>query len=121
MLSLAAAGRFDQRILWARVRGEVAELHRLATLVRLAARHVGLSVEERPYQPHVTLAVARGDVDLKPAVAERARLESSPWTIGEFRLMRSRNNVDPNGCAPRYETLATWPILPLAPDGSWSR
>lgn len=110
-LAVASAGRFGHRVLWAAVRGDMAELHRLASLMRAAAQSVGLSTEERPYQPHLTLAITDGDVDLGPAVAALASFESSPWAVGELRVMCSRWAVGPSHSPPLYETLGTWPII----------
>jgi len=108
-LSVASAGRFDHRVLWARVRGELAALERLAASVRAVAGGVGLPTEDRPYRPHLTLARADGDVDLSAMVTALAGFESSPWLVDALCLVRSRWGVDPRG-SPLYETMATWPM-----------
>src|ERR1700754_212487 len=59
-LSVGAAGRFGDRVLWMRVHGEIDGLRQLAASVRFAARRARLSVEDRPYRPHLTVARGRG-------------------------------------------------------------
>jgi RNA 2',3'-cyclic 3'-phosphodiesterase len=104
-LALAGAGRFDGRVLWAGVAGEVPALSRLAAAVAAAARRSGIAVEERRFRPHVTLARSREPVDLRPAVAALAGYAGSPWQADRVRLVRSVL-----GPAPRHEELASWPL-----------
>jgi 2'-5' RNA ligase len=108
-LSLGSAGRFGNRVLWTRVRGDTEALRRLAEAVRAAARRARLPVEDRPYRPHLTLARARTEVDLRPMVASLAEFASSPWTAERLHLVRSELGAGPDGTA-RYVSQASWPL-----------
>ncbi|MEV6600288.1 RNA 2',3'-cyclic phosphodiesterase [Actinoplanes sp. NPDC051346] len=93
-LRLRGGGGFNGRVTWAGVDGELGDL---SADVRAAARSVGLSPDDRPYTPHLTVAYAHDD-------ALRQTLESyagSPWTLDEFALVR----VEPDGA---YTTLRAW-------------
>jgi 2'-5' RNA ligase len=109
VLSLGGAGRFGNRILWIRVRGDTDRLRRLAASVRASARRTRLSVEERPYRPHLTLARARDGADLRRAVAAMAGFEGRAWTVDELHLVCSHLGAGPGGTA-RHETHASWPL-----------
>jgi RNA 2',3'-cyclic 3'-phosphodiesterase len=109
VLSLGGAGRFGNRVLWIRVRGENDRLRRLAASVRAAARRARLPVEDRPYRPHLTLARARDGADLQPAVAALGRFEGRAWTVDELHLVCSHLGAGPGGTA-RHEPRASWPL-----------
>ena len=111
-LSLGSAGRFGNRVLWTGVRGDIDALRRLAEAVRAAARRARLPVEDRPYRPHLTLARARTDVDLRPSVTTLAEFASSPWTAEHLHLVRSQLGAGPDGTA-QYVAQASWPLGPL--------
>lgn len=104
-LALAGAGRFDGRVLWAGVAGDVPALSRLAAAVAAAARRSGIAVEERRFRPHVTLARSREPVDLRPAAAALAGYAGPSWLADRVRLVRSVL-----GPAPRHEEVAFWPL-----------
>lgn len=108
-LSLGGAGRFGNRVLWIRVRGETDRLRRLAVSVRAAARRARLPVEDRPYRPHLTLARARDGADLQPAVAALSGFEGRVWTVDELHLVCSHLGTGPGGTA-RHESHASWPL-----------
>ncbi|WP_028925849.1 RNA 2',3'-cyclic phosphodiesterase [Pseudonocardia acaciae] len=108
-LELGAGGRFGDRVLWARVRGDTDRLRKLAASVRAAARRVKLPVEDRPYRPHLTLARANGTADLRPAVTGLANFEGSPWTASELHLVRSRLAAGP-GRTSLYDSVERWPL-----------
>lgn len=108
-LSLAGAGRFGQRVLWTRVHGDVDRLRRLAASVRAAARRSRIAVEDRPYRPHLTLARARGDADLRPAVTALGGFAGRAWTARELHLVRSRLGAWPDGRA-HHEPVQSWPL-----------
>jgi 2'-5' RNA ligase len=108
-LSLGGAGRFGNRVLWIRVRGETDRLRRLAVSVRAAARRARLPVEDRPYRPHLTLARARDGTDLQPAVAALGWFEGQAWTADELHLVCSHLGAGPGGTA-QHEPHASWPL-----------
>jgi 2'-5' RNA ligase len=113
-LSVGAAGRFGDRVLWVRVRGETDGLRKLAASVRAAARRARLPVEDRAYRPHLTLARGRGDVDLRSAVDALAEFDGSPWTASWLHLVRSQLGGGPDGTA-RHEPLRSWPLAGSPP------
>lgn len=113
-LSLAGAGRFGDRVLWTRVRGDREPLRRLVDAVRAAARRCGLPTEQRPYRPHLTLA--RGGTpapELTPLVASLRDFAGTGWTATELHLVRSTLGAGPGGTA-RHETVASWPLAGTA-------
>ncbi|MDQ1603387.1 MAG: 2,3-cyclic 3-phosphodiesterase [Actinomycetota bacterium] len=98
-LQLRAAGRFGDRVLWVGVGGrDRDELRRLGTAV---------SVEDRPYRPHLTVARVRGSADLRPLVADLGDYEGPGWTATQLVLVRSRL-----GPRPAYDDIASWPLAP---------
>lgn len=97
-LRLDGAGTFGRSVLWAGVGGD---LRLLALLAAGAATQPG-----HPFRPHLTLARARGAVDLAPWAEVLAAYSGPAWTVRELHLMRSRP-----GSATRYERLVTAPLL----------
>ncbi|WP_219415910.1 RNA 2',3'-cyclic phosphodiesterase [Pseudonocardia nigra] len=108
-LALSGAGRFGDRVLWTRVSGDVEPVRRLAASVRAAARRARLPVDDRPYRPHLTLARAGGEVDLRSLVDALAGFAGRPWTAGELHLVRSHLGAGPGGSA-RHEPLVSWAL-----------
>nr|WP_239029111.1 RNA 2',3'-cyclic phosphodiesterase [Pseudonocardia acidicola] len=107
-LSLGGGGRFGDRVLWTRVRGEIDGLRRMAASVQAAARHARLPVQARPYRPHLTLARSGATAtDLRPAVTELDEFAGRSWTAEELHLVRSRLGAGPGGTA-RHEPIASW-------------
>jgi 2'-5' RNA ligase len=105
-LQLAGAGRFGSRVLWVGVRGDVADVGRLADSVAAGSRRVGIAVEDRRYRPHLTVARGRDPrTDLRPAVAALADYSGPAWTAAEVHLVRSHLGPD-----VRYERLATFEL-----------
>lgn len=115
---LAGGGRFGDRVLWAGVADGRPALRALAGSVSAGARRAGVSVEDRPYRPHLTVARARGGPapgarrpDLRPFAEALAAFSGSAWRAGEVALVRSRLPVSGTpGEHPRYETLETWAL-----------
>jgi RNA 2',3'-cyclic 3'-phosphodiesterase len=98
-LALRHAGRFGDRVLWVGVGGSDRDgLRRLGTTV---------SVEDRAYRPHLTVARVRGAADLRPLVATVRDYEGPSFTATEVTLVRSRL-----GPAPTYDDIASWPLEP---------
>ncbi len=99
-LRVAGAGRFGDRVLFAKLTGD---LRALAAGVARAAGKSGYEVQERPFRAHLTIARGRRTrVDLRPLVNALADVEGPQWTAAELRLMR--------GVQPEYETVARWPF-----------
>jgi len=119
-LALSGAGRFGDRVLWTRVRGD---LRALAASVGAAARRCRIAVEDRPYRAHLTLARARPGTDLRPAVDALRDFAGTTWTATTLHLVRSRLGAGPGGTAA-HEAIAAWPLgrpaAPTAPRGQRS-
>ncbi|MDT9682032.1 RNA 2',3'-cyclic phosphodiesterase [Streptomyces sp. TRM76323] len=111
-LRVHGGGRFGHRTLWAGAAGGLDDLRLLAERSDAAARRSGVAMDEhRRYQAHLTLARSRVDTDLRPFVAELERFKGGRWEVTELALVRS--NLPASGVpgeAPRYETIATWPL-----------
>jgi 2'-5' RNA ligase len=105
-LGLAGGGRFDGRVLWARVVGDVARLRALERSTTAAGRRASLTVDRRGYRPHVTLARSRRPVDLRPWSGRLAQLRSPTWTADRLVLLRS----DLAAGGPAYTPVAAWPL-----------
>jgi len=105
-LELADVGTFKRgrlvRVVWIGLRRDVAAASELAATVEAECRRVGLEPEERKFQPHLTLARARGrEGSAPPSLPEAPRLD--PWHAGELVLYQS--HLGRSGSV--YEPLAT--------------
>lgn len=84
--------------------GGTGVLARLASRIEHAARASGFPPERRPFAPHVTLARARGDRAVVPALA-------AIGVVGEFlatTLTLYRSELGPGGA--RYHEEASFPL-----------
>jgi 2'-5' RNA ligase len=104
-VEIAGGGRFGDRVLWARV--SVAAGPLAAGLVRAAGK-AGVTADDRPLRPHLTVARSRRNhaVDLRPLAEALAEVRCPPWTASDLHLVRSHL-----GPSPRYETVGSWPLL----------
>lgn len=107
-LRLGRGGRFGQgrgTVLWVDVLGAVQPLHRLADQLRELLRDADLPYDDRPFQPHLTIARPGDRIDVEP---DRIALDGylGPWwPATELVLVRSYP-----GPPRRYENLDTWPL-----------
>ncbi|MCP9958440.1 RNA 2',3'-cyclic phosphodiesterase [Streptomyces sudanensis] len=117
-LRVHGGGRFGHRTLWAGAAGGLDDLRLLAERSDAAARRTGVAMDEhRRYQAHLTLARSRTDTDLAPFAAELERFKGARWEVAELALVRSHLPASGlPGEAPRYETIATWPLGGPRPD-----
>jgi 2'-5' RNA ligase len=106
-LELGAAGlrRFGDRVLYAKVAGDRADLRRLSDRTTAAARRAGAAVDEGRFRPHITLARSRRGVALRPLVeagreVSLAHWHLTHWRADEFCLVQSVLSGD-----RRYEVL----------------
>jgi len=103
-LRLAGGGRFGKgpsTALWAGVDGDLAALTDLHADVRYALDATGLTGDDRPLIPHLTVAYARDNGVLR-ALDDYV---GPQWTVDEFVLVRSRY-ADGGG----YQNLRSWPL-----------
>lgn len=112
-LSLGGGGRFGHRVLWTGVQGDRNGLRRLAGSAAAAARRSRLAVEDRPYRPHLTLARAPKEADLRPLVQRLTSWQGPPWKATQLHLVQSRLGAAPGGWA-RHEPIAGWPLSGIA-------
>ncbi len=109
-LSLSGAGRFGHRVLWAGVTGDRGVLRGLSAAALAAGRRTGIAVDEgRGYRPHVTLARAVSEVDLRPYVTALADHRGPRWTATDLALVRSHLGAG-EGRRARYETVGRFPL-----------
>jgi 2'-5' RNA ligase len=102
-LFFAGAGQFSRRALWVGVDGEVDRLRALAKAV---------NTDRRPYRPHLTVARLRGGQDATGAVDVLSSYVGPRWQADAVHLVRSFL-----GPAPRYETVGSWALSGVAPEG----
>lgn len=109
-LSINGGGFFGPvktpRILWSAVSGDTKSLHLLHLSVIQATGNLGFIPEDRPYNPHITLA--RGSKDMDSTLLEV--ISSAPtgleWEVDHFTLMRTHMNV-----SPMYEIVETFTLV----------
>lgn len=108
-VAFTGAGRFGDRVLFAKIAGETEALRRLAEAVQAAARRTGLDGEDRPYRAHLTLARARSGGDVRPLLADVSAFSGTEWPVAEIELVRSRLGQGPDRRAA-HDTLRTWAV-----------
>lgn len=97
-------------MLWSGIDGDLDELHMLAADVRTAVRHCGVTFEDRPLRPHLTLARARrGDRSSAGEIAEGfAEFTGRRWPAERLHLVGSN---DGRGRGPiRYRDIEAWAL-----------
>ncbi|SDF14655.1 2'-5' RNA ligase [Blastococcus fimeti] len=109
-LRLAGAGRFGgarrPSVAWAGLDGDVAPLAALADRLAHVARGLGLTVEDRPFRPHLTLGRWRPRQPADGTLTDRlAGYRGPAWPVGEVLLLESRF-----GPEPRYERHQAYSI-----------
>ncbi|MFD0657710.1 2'-5' RNA ligase family protein [Thermocatellispora tengchongensis] len=96
---------------WCGLSGPRDPLSRLADSLAAAGRRAGVQMgEPKRFRPHLTLARARADVDVRELVAVLDAFAGTPWEVTEIHLVRSHL-----GAHVRYETLESWPLGRRAP------
>ena len=109
-LSIARAGHFGDRVLWAAPADPVDGLKSLAKAIRVATREAGLAVQGNEFVPHVTVARTREAAVLAPSAArlsESLLHDPLSWTADDLCLVSSVR-----GSAPAYGVLERWPLPP---------
>jgi 2'-5' RNA ligase len=120
-VTLEGAGWFGRReptAVWARVR-ETDALRSLAAQCERAGRRLGLTIERRPFTPHVTLAYCHATpLDDARAWSERHQgLRTDAWQADVFHLYASYAR----GSGPsRYVAEADYPLSAVTgPEGMY--
>lgn len=107
---LHGTGSFDRAGVFSAGVSVSPELHQLERLVLEATAHCGISAEDRPYHPHITLARAKGDNRARPLRNIKHQLKSDmefpQFTAREFLLFESFLN--PAGA--RHEIRDRFPL-----------
>ncbi len=96
-------GRGRSTTLWAGVRGEVEPL---AEAVRDALRRAGLSYDDKPFRPHLTLARPGEGSSIRDDLVTLSGWVGPSWTVDAIHLVRS----------PAYDRLHTEPLGRHRPD-----
>jgi 2'-5' RNA ligase len=115
LLRLAGGGRFGSvrrpQVAWAGIDGDVAALGALAGRLADAARELGLPVENRAFQPHLTLGRWKPGRPADGTLPDRlADYRGPEWPVAEVQLLESRLG----GRAP-YAVVTTWPLTTSTP------
>lgn len=107
-LALHGSGHFDERVLWSGIEGDLDELHTLAAEVRTAAEGCGITLEERPLRPHLTLARARrGDSTSAGEIAAGlAGFTGQGWQAERLHLVGS--NFGRSSGPIHYRDIKAW-------------
>jgi 2'-5' RNA ligase len=113
-LAFSGFGAFSSarraRVFWAGVTGD--PMVRLADSVRAGGRRAGaVQTDEKRFHPHLTLARAKAETDLRPLVESLSGFSGSPWRAGSVHLVRSHQG-SPVSPQMRYESLDDWALAP---------
>ncbi|HEX3814771.1 MAG TPA: RNA 2',3'-cyclic phosphodiesterase [Mycobacteriales bacterium] len=109
-LAIEGAGTFPERgeprVLWAGLSGDIAALESLAKRIRIAVRAARITLERRPFRPHLTLGRWRpGDPSGLGVLTALREYRGPEFEVTRFSLIRSHL-----GPQPRYEVLREWPL-----------
>lgn len=109
-ISLSRLGAFPgarkATVLWVGISKGVGRLSTLAELTEEAAQAAGLSAEDRPFRPHLTLARIRPPQDVTRVVDESADM-GIRWRCDRVVLYESHLGAGP----PRYEPLESFELV----------
>ena len=96
-LSIGKLGTFGERrrrggaqVIWAGLEGDVDALGQLYERVSDAVRHVGLTVESRGFQPHITLGRVRRGRRWRLDAANAPATPPTQFRVAEVTLVESR-------------------------------
>ncbi|MFD7629230.1 RNA 2',3'-cyclic phosphodiesterase [Streptomyces sp. NPDC059851] len=107
-LGLRGGGHFDERVLWSGIDGDLEGLHLLASEVRALVKESGVPFQDRPLNPHLTLARSRR-ADSASAVEAAARLAGftgRPWPAERLHLVGSNFGRGPGPI--HYRDIEAW-------------
>ena len=104
---------YAARVLWAGVEGgeqALSSLTALARGVRQAANRAGAAPEGGRFHPHVTVARLRRPAEATRWIRVLDSYAGPPWLADQVTLVASHLG-EGRGHRPRYEALATLPLL----------
>lgn len=109
-LALRGSGRFDDRVLWSGIDGDLDALHELAADVRTVVKNCGVAFEDRPLRPHLTLARARrGDRSSAAEIAQGiAEFTGHQWAAERLHLVGS--NFGRSSGPIHYRDIEAWTL-----------
>jgi 2'-5' RNA ligase len=109
-LALRGSGSFDDRVLWSGIDGDLDALHELAADVRTTVRNCGVTFEDRPLRPHLTLARARrGDRSSAAEIARGiAEFTGHRWPAERLHLVGS--NFGRSSGPIHYRDIEAWTL-----------
>ncbi|MFD9359485.1 RNA 2',3'-cyclic phosphodiesterase [Streptomyces sp. NPDC060031] len=108
-LALRGSGHFDERVLWTGIGGELEGLRLLATDVRAVVKESGIPFEDRPLNPHLTLARSRRNDPTRAvegAAAGIAAFTGRPWQAERLHLVGSNIGRGPGPI--HYRDIEAW-------------
>lgn len=112
-LRIAGAGAFSSprraRVVWAGIEGDVEALRRLAGSVAAGARRSGVTVERRPFRPHLTVGRLSAPADVTGLLGPLGTVTTPAWTADQIALVRSHLGQG-SGRRSRYETVDRWTL-----------
>jgi RNA 2',3'-cyclic 3'-phosphodiesterase len=94
-------------VLWVGVTEGADRLEQLASIADECAQVAGLTPEDRPFHPHLTLSRIRPPQDVTVLIDQSVDMGIG-WRCDELVVYQSHLG----GGAPRYEPLETLPLLP---------
>jgi 2'-5' RNA ligase len=108
-MSFSQVGHFGGRVIWLGLKSGVEEATRTARLIENACTSIGFVTENRPFQPHITLARSKknpGTIQLQTLPLSIKSHAFGPFDVSQISLVRS--TLTPSGAF--YETLAQFPL-----------
>ncbi|MFJ3175858.1 RNA 2',3'-cyclic phosphodiesterase [Streptomyces roseus] len=107
-LALRGSGHFDQRVLWSGIEGEIDALHQLTSQVRTVVRECGITFEDRPLRPHLTLARSRRSDPSSTLEVAATLTEFAGRTWRAERLHLVGSNIGRGPGPIHYRDIASW-------------
>lgn len=118
-LRLAGGGQFSSRVLWIGLSGDGTALYSLAGQSRAAADEIGIELDQRPLQAHLTIGYGwhhQRDNASEPgptaemateinALSENRAFNGIAWNVDRLWLMSVRSRQ-----SPRYDVVASWEL-----------
>ena len=96
------------RIFWASLQYEE-RLHQLQAMIAKQCIEAGFTLEDRKYNPHITLARNWASADFQPEILQRYNpFSKEPLSFQAKEVVLYRTNVE---STPKYECIATFSLV----------